>query len=202
MILVVCIATAAAASLFGIRILSRARSGPKDRAPGDDNPLKNESTPHAPKRDPEGFSGAVGDVFMSRYGDDVLLVGAVVFTEGAPWGVLFVGSSANDKGVFLRPGSLEGAALLTRVPDLARALGLDVPSTLEWENHAYMRVRRVPVNARAAGEGVPILSSSVVVHEFDGEGGRVALVIASGPDRYLYTGARLRPDEFELIAPK
>ncbi len=205
MIITVCVLSAVAGALASMGILRSARKrGEAKAASGDVGaPNKDESAPPViAARQPAGFEAAVGDVFMSRYGDDLLLVGAAVFSEGSPWGAIFIASDAAGKAVLLRPGTLEGAALLQHVPDARTALGTDVPTTLEWEGHAYARERRVPVNAEVIGEGVPTMSSQAVVHELAGEAGRVAVCVATGGERHLWIGTRLRVDEFEIVAPK
>jgi len=210
-ILTLALATAAAAMAAGAAALVR-RRGPEARQsrqpPIADATAATQARPPA-AREPHGFAAAVGDVFMSRYGDDLLFAGALVLSEGAPWGAIMLTETSGDKAVFLR--ATGEAFVLTQASEAwtrtALGSGTDVPTALEHDEHVYRRTRRIPLNVALVGRAAASLqrlakSSSVVVHELDAEGGRVAIAISAGNERAAWTGAALRADEFEIIAPK
>lgn len=149
----------------------------------------------------EGFRVRVGDVVLRQRGDEAWLGGALVLEEARPLVALLV-SPARGRDVAVlahAPPNRELAWLAAT--DLAAGLPPgDLPAVLEHGGLPYERQRRLPLAARAAGEGAPDLAGDVVYGEYRGPA-RERLVLVRGPGRapLAFAGEVMLEGSFEIV---
>jgi hypothetical protein len=154
--------------------------------------------------DAHRFPCVVGDVVVrldagggEEERDEAWLAGAIVLREDAQAAcVLFIAPDAGgDRAVYARSRPDETLAWLAPV---AVEVGREPPSALEIGGARFERVRRLPMRAAVLGEHAPDLGATVLVGEYAGAGGAVAVVLAGSVESRVWRGVKLAKDDYEV----
>ena len=158
--------------------------------------------PTSPKAvDLSDFPCQLGDVVVRAVGgDEAWLAGALVFTEGEPIAVLFVGPEAGgDHYVYVRR---EDDGLLAWLKRESASLLGDAsapPSTIDLEGEHYARSRNLPLRVERIGTGLPDVGSEATVSEYTSENGGFVLLVQA-KELACYRGERLLPGTYDVLA--
>jgi len=148
--------------------------------------------------DARRFPCVVGDVVVrTDGGEESWLAGAIVLREGELAAcVLYVAPDAGgDRAVYARARPHDELAWLRPV---VLEVGREPPAAIELEGSRFERARRLPMHAATVGEGAPDLGPTVVLGEYVGSGGAVAVVLAGSAGSRAWRGVTLAKDEYEV----